>query len=428
MMIILKNSALIFIFFVVVCIIVIPVHATPCSNNQARHFYVMAASWEYTNENRLNFIDQALALDSSCGDYWVTKAAILNWLGRNDESISAYDQALSHVFQDTNRYSVLRSKGDVLYQVGMYQDAISVYNDAYSVSYSGTDKWLEVSIGDSLYQLGKYQDALDRYNKALTVDPTFDKALSGKTATQNKINEVQTTRPTTRTVTTSPTPWPGSTPRSNDFPDSSSLILIIIVVGIIGIIAFLVIRKKPKAPQQNQSLSTAPTIRQQQPAKPAPPIIPQTVDLPDNILLHIDRLAQSQPRPLEVLDRFYAFLELEGFTLTPELKDAIKKKIESILDEKEKTKKKQQISAELFGTPATTTSPLAPQLASGSQVTPLPTVPPGSTCQVCLSEFSSAEPGAVKCPHCGNLFHYRCIAKWVNKNGTCPVCKKDLKA
>jgi hypothetical protein len=206
------------------------------------------------------------------------------------------------------------------------------------------------------------------------------------------------------------------------------LILIIIVVGIIGIIAFLVIRKKPKAPQQNQSLSTAPTIRQQQPAKPAPPIIPQTVDLPDNILLHIDRLAQSQPRPLEVLDRFYAFLELEGFTLTPELKDAIKKKIESILDEKEKTKKKQQISAELFGTPATTTSPLAPQLASGSQVTPLPTVPPGSTCQVCLSEFSSAEPGAVKCPHCGNLFHYRCIAKWVNKNGTCPVCKKDLKA
>jgi tetratricopeptide (TPR) repeat protein len=62
-----------------------------------------------------------------------------------------------------------------------------------------------------------------------------------------------------------------------------------------------------------------------------------------------------------------------------------------------------------------------------NSVVPLPSVKPGIKCQICLSEFSSAEPGAVKCPHCGNEFHYRCITKWVNKNGTCPICKKELK-
>jgi hypothetical protein len=60
-------------------------------------------------------------------------------------------------------------------------------------------------------------------------------------------------------------------------------------------------------------------------------------------------------------------------------------------------------------------------------VTPLSSVTEGTKCQVCLTEFSSAEPGAVKCPHCGSEFHYRCITKWVNRHGTCPICKKELR-
>jgi hypothetical protein len=161
------------------------------------------------------------------------------------------------------------------------------------------------------------------------------------------------------------------------------------------------------------SSDTFPNISQKMDSDPLQPVLP-----------HINRLIQSQPHPLESLDKFYAFLELEGFTLTPDLKNAIRNKIEIILDEKEKAWKKQQISSELFGG-----SPTIPQTPSSiEQVIPLPTVLHGSTCQICLSEFSSAEPGAVKCPHCGNVFHYRCIAKWVNKNGTCPICKKELKS
>jgi hypothetical protein len=63
---------------------------------------------------------------------------------------------------------------------------------------------------------------------------------------------------------------------------------------------------------------------------------------------------------------------------------------------------------------------------STDSVMPISSVTEGSKCQVCLAEFSSAEPGAVKCPHCGSQFHYRCITKWVNKHGTCPICKKEI--
>jgi hypothetical protein len=62
-----------------------------------------------------------------------------------------------------------------------------------------------------------------------------------------------------------------------------------------------------------------------------------------------------------------------------------------------------------------------------STVIPIQSVTEGAKCQICLTEFSSAEPGAVKCPHCGSEFHYRCITKWVNKQRTCPICKKELR-
>lgn len=140
------------------------------------------------------------------------------------------------------------------------------------------------------------------------------------------------------------------------------------------------------------------------------------------IHLHLNRLIQSQPKPLEVLDDFYSFLELKGFKLTPELKGKIRQNIQDILEEKRKFEKTNYLEVKLFS------STTAPTNAAQSvlPVIPQPTVSAGSKCQVCLTEFSTAEPGAVKCPHCGSLFHYRCVAKWVNKHRVCPSCKKEV--
>lgn len=141
------------------------------------------------------------------------------------------------------------------------------------------------------------------------------------------------------------------------------------------------------------------------------------------ILPYLDQYLKNQKNPLENLEKFYEYLKLKKFDLTPGLKEQIKKKIEEAIEEQKNKQREEELGMELFGAPDSPT-PVQP---GSTSVLPQSSITPGSACQVCLSEFSSAEPGAVKCPHCGNLFHYRCITKWVNKNGTCPICKKELK-
>jgi hypothetical protein len=141
------------------------------------------------------------------------------------------------------------------------------------------------------------------------------------------------------------------------------------------------------------------------------------------IIPYLEQYVKNQKNPLENLEKFYEFLVLKKVDLTPELKEEIKKKIEESIEEQKKRKREEELSKELFGAKDEPT----PALPQSVMVVPVPLLTPDSKCQVCLSEFSSAESGAVKCPHCGNQFHYRCISKWVNKNETCPICKKELK-
>jgi WD40 repeat protein len=144
----------------------------------------------------------------------------------------------------------------------------------------------------------------------------------------------------------------------------------------------------------------------------------------DRINPLVQRLFESQPSPLEHLPEFFEYLELNGFEITDEIKKHIEKTISEKIEREKKIKRLKELETQLFNKPSVT----SPQ-QSGSilSVIPQSIVQSGSTCQVCLGEFSSAEPGAVNCPHCNSVFHYRCITKWVNKNHTCPVCKKELK-
>jgi hypothetical protein len=138
---------------------------------------------------------------------------------------------------------------------------------------------------------------------------------------------------------------------------------------------------------------------------------------------YLDQYLKNQKQPLENLEKFFEFVSIKKIDLTPELKEEIKKKIDESIAEQKNKQREEELGRELFGAPER----VAEGKPGSSGVIPQSSVPPDATCQVCLSEFSSAEHGAVKCPHCGSLFHYRCIAKWVNKNGTCPICKKELK-
>ena len=44
-------------------------------------------------------------------------------------------------------------------------------------------------------------------------------------------------------------------------------------------------------------------------------------------------------------------------------------------------------------------------------------------CGVCRKNFDFAKDQIIKCPFCGAVFHYLCVAFWLTKHGSCPVCQ-----
>ena len=157
--------------------------------------------------------------------------------------------------------------------------------------------------------------------------------------------------------------------------DSAILIIgIIVIIGLVGLIGFKLVKRDSPSPPTEQLHKT--------PAFESPErtslVESGTEDTLNKIQPHIDRLVQNQPNPLESIDKFYSFLELEGFTLTPELKNAIVNKIRETRDVKERDTKKQQISSELFEKkePAPVKETITPSPQSPvSPFTPRPVTP-----------------------------------------------------
>ncbi|XP_071907545.1 NEP1-interacting protein-like 1 isoform X1 [Coffea arabica] len=46
-------------------------------------------------------------------------------------------------------------------------------------------------------------------------------------------------------------------------------------------------------------------------------------------------------------------------------------------------------------------------------------------CAICLTDFKNGDCARML-PTCGHSFHLNCIDEWLNRNGTCPVCRRDI--
>ncbi len=46
-------------------------------------------------------------------------------------------------------------------------------------------------------------------------------------------------------------------------------------------------------------------------------------------------------------------------------------------------------------------------------------------CVICLEEFQNGDE-VITLP-CFHLYHKQCIKDWLKKNGSCPICKKEVK-
>ncbi|KAL3380964.1 hypothetical protein AABB24_001217 [Solanum stoloniferum] len=56
---------------------------------------------------------------------------------------------------------------------------------------------------------------------------------------------------------------------------------------------------------------------------------------------------------------------------------------------------------------------------------PPPFTDEGRYCAVCLYEVISGE-NCRKLPKCGHVFHAECVDTWLQRNRTCPLCRREV--
>lgn len=55
-------------------------------------------------------------------------------------------------------------------------------------------------------------------------------------------------------------------------------------------------------------------------------------------------------------------------------------------------------------------------------------LPLDDNCPICFEIYGQDEyPLLAKLPHCGHIFDLQCIALWLTKQTTCPLCRDEVK-
>jgi len=142
--------------------------------------------WEWSNkgysldslgrhEEAIYCYDEALALDPRNAAVWSNKGASLGILGRYEESIHCYDEALA---LDLRHVYAWANKGISLGSLGRYEDAILCFDKALELDPSNAAVWSNK--GASLHSLGRYEESIHCYDEALELDPRNAAAWSNK--------------------------------------------------------------------------------------------------------------------------------------------------------------------------------------------------------------------------------------------------------
>lgn len=48
-----------------------------------------------------------------------------------------------------------------------------------------------------------------------------------------------------------------------------------------------------------------------------------------------------------------------------------------------------------------------------------------TNCVICLQYFKNNEEGR-ELPSCRHIFHLKCIDEWLIRQGSCPICRRDV--
>jgi tetratricopeptide (TPR) repeat protein len=163
---------------------------------------------------------KAVEIDPYYVTAWDNLGDSYTYLGNFSEAINAYDRAVA---VNPNDLYARVHKGMCLQELGKPDEAMQLYEDTvrlaeYEVRKHPNDARYDARLwankGDALYRLGRYQEAMDAYSVALQINPKNEQALNGKKVVETVIRVPSATAgevpPTLESLTPTPTPSPAA--------------------------------------------------------------------------------------------------------------------------------------------------------------------------------------------------------------------------
>jgi|WetSurMetagenome_2_1015567.scaffolds.fasta_scaffold59453_1 tetratricopeptide (TPR) repeat protein len=137
------------------------------------------------SEEAISRFDNALKLNPRLASAWAGKGLARNARGEYEEAIRCYDESLR---LDSRDPAVWHDKGNTLCAIGRLEGALNCFNEALIIDPRDARAWNNKGI--CLASLGRPDDAIPCCNKATLIDPSYAVAWQAKAMIEERLGRI----------------------------------------------------------------------------------------------------------------------------------------------------------------------------------------------------------------------------------------------